>query len=63
MEEEGGDLILETEEEIFSEENTTTILQMSLVEVKIRTTVSQVVKGLINKKYNVIIARIQTFFL
>ena len=50
-----GDLILEEEEEVFSEAVTTTILQMSLVEDRIRTQVIQVVTSLINEKSNVII--------
>ena len=55
MKEVGGDINLEAEEEFFLEEDTTTISQMSLLEDRIRTPISQVVTGLINKKFNVII--------
>ena len=57
MEEAGGDIILEVEEEVFLEEDAPIVTRMSLVEDKIRTIVNQVVTSLINKKYNVIIAR------
>ena len=58
MEEAGRYIILEEEEEVFPEEKEATVLQMLLVEDRIITRVIQVVIGLINKKYNVIIARI-----
>ena len=57
MEEAGRDIILEEEEEVFPEEDATTVLQMSLVEYIIRTQFIQVVTCLINKKFNVIIVR------
>ena len=57
MEEEGGELIIEEKEVVFLEENVIIVLQMLLVEFKIRTPVIQVVTGLINKKFNVIIVR------
>ena len=57
MEEAGGDLILEEEEEVFPEEDAAAVLQISLVEDKIRTLVIQVVTSLINQTLNVIIVR------
>ena len=57
MVEAGGEKILEAEEEVIPEEDAETILRMSLVEDRIRTQVIQVVTGLINKKFNVIIVR------
>ena len=53
----GEETILEAKEEVLPEDDTTEVLQMSLVEEKIRIQVNQVVKGLINKKFNVIIVR------
>ena len=51
MEEAGGDIILEADEDDFREEGVSVALQNSLVEDKIRTSISQVViTGLINKK-------------
>ena len=57
MEEEGGYLILKVEEDVFLEEHTTPVLQMLLVEVKIRIQVSQVAKYLINHEYNSVIVK------
>ena len=57
MEDAGGETIPEVEEETSQEEDAVTILQMSLVEDRIKTQVSQVVTGLINKKSNAIIVR------
>ena len=54
MEEAGGEIILEVEEETSQEEDAAVVLQMLLVEDKIRTQVSQVVTGLINQRFNVI---------
>ena len=49
-----GETILEVGEETSQEEDAAVFLQMSLVEDRIRTQVSQVAIGLINKKSNVI---------
>ena len=57
MEEAGGEITPKVEEEVLLEEDMTKVLQMSLVEVRIRIQVIQVVRGLINKKFNVIIVR------
>ena len=54
MEEEGGETTLEEKEEVLPEEDTTEVLQMLLAEERIRI---QVVRGLINQKFNVIIVR------
>ena len=43
MEEEGGDITLEVEEEVFLEEDVTTVPQISLIEHIIIALVSQVV--------------------
>ena len=48
----------EEEEEVLLEEDEEEVLQMLLVEESIRIQVNQVARGLINKKSNVIIARI-----
>ena len=55
MEEAGGETTPEVEEEVLLEEDMAEFLHMSLVEERIRIQVNQVVKGLINKKSNVII--------
>ena len=55
MEVAGGETTLEAEEEVLLEEDVAVVLRMSLVEDIIRTQVSQVVTGLINTKFNVII--------
>ena len=55
MEEVGGEKNPEAEEDVLPEEDVTEVLQMLLVEERIRIQVSQVVIGLINKKFNVII--------
>ena len=52
-----GETTLEEEEEILQEEDKAEVLQMLVVEEKIRTQVSQVARGLINKKSNVITVR------
>ena len=57
MVEAGGEIISEVEEETSQEEDATVVLHISLVEDIIITQVIQVVKGLINKKYNIIIVR------
>ena len=57
MVEVGGETIAEVEEETSQEEDATTVPWISLVEDIIRTQVSQVARGLINKKFNVIIVR------
>ena len=57
MVEEGGEKILEVEEETSQEEDIAVVSRMSLVDDKIITQVIQVVAGLINKKFNVIIVR------
>ena len=57
MVEAGGETSLEEEEEVLSEEDEEEVLQMLLVEERIRIQVSQVARGLINKKFNIIIVR------
>ena len=57
VEEAGGEIISEEEEETSQEEDVAVVLQMLLVEDIIKTKVSQVVAGLINKKFNFIIVR------
>ena len=54
MEEVGEEIILEVEEETSQEEDTIVVLQMLLVEDRIKTQASQVVTGLINQRFNVI---------
>ena len=53
----GGETTSEVEEEVLQEVDKVEVLQMSVAEEIIRTQVSQVVRGLINKKFNVIIVR------
>ena len=48
---------LEAEEEVLQEEDEGEVLQMSVAEEITRTQVSQVARGLINKKFNVITVR------
>ena len=55
MVEAGGEITSEAEEELLQEEDEAEVLQMSVVEEIIRTQVSQVARGLINKKSNFII--------
>ena len=55
MEEAGGETNSEVEEEVLLEKDVAEVLQMSLVEERMRTQVRKVVRGLINKKFNVII--------
>ena len=57
MVEVGGETTLEAKEEVLPEEDDAEVLQMLLVEESIRIQVIQVAKGLINKKFNVIIVR------
>ena len=57
MVEAGGEIILEAKKETSQEEDASTVPRMSLVEERIKTQVIQVVTGLINKKFNDIIAR------
>ena len=57
MLESGGETILEVEEETSLEDDVAAVPQMSLLEDIIRTQVLQLVRGLINKKFNVIIVR------
>ena len=54
MVETGGETTSEAKEEVLQEEDEAEVLQMSVVEEKIRTQVSQVARVLINKKFNVI---------
>ena len=54
MEEAGGEIISEAEEETYQEEDVAVVLQMLLVEDRTRTQVIQVVRGLINQRFNVI---------
>ena len=56
-EEARGEKNLEAEEEFLPEEDTIEVLQMLVAEEIIRTQVSQVARGLINKKSNVITIR------
>ena len=48
---------LEAEEEVLQEEDEAEVLQMSVAEEITRTQVSQVARGLINQKFNVITVR------
>ena len=57
MVEAGGETTLEAEEEVLQEEDEAEVLQMLVVEEKIRTQLSQVARGLINQKSNVITVR------
>ena len=57
MVEAGGGTTLDAEEEVLPKEDTAEGLQMSLVEEIIRIQVIQVVRGLINTKFNFIIVR------
>ena len=57
MVETGGEKILEEEEETSQEEDVAAVMRMSLVEDEIKTQVIQVITGLINRKFNVIIER------
>ena len=52
-----GETTPEEEEEVIPEEDAAEVLQMSLVEERIRIRFNQVVRGLTNKKFNVIIVR------
>ena len=52
-----GETNSEAEEEVLQEEDEAEILQMLVAEKIIRTQVSQVARGLINKKFNVITIR------
>ena len=49
-----GETTPKAEEEVLPEENEAEVLQLLMVEERIRIQVSQVVNGLINKKFNVI---------
>ena len=53
----GGETTSEAEEEVLQEEDKAEVLQMSVAEEIIRTQVSQVARGLINQKFNVITVR------
>ena len=55
MVEAGGETTTKAEEEVIPEEDKAEFLQMLLVEERIRIQVIQVARGLINKKFNVII--------
>ena len=57
MEEAGGEINSEAEKETSQEEDATTVLQMLLVKDRIKTQVTQVVIGLINQRFNVIIVK------
>ena len=57
MVEAGRETTLKAEEEVLQEEDEVEVLQMSVEGEIIRTQVSQVARGLINKKFNVIIVR------
>ena len=57
MVEAGGEKNREAEEKVLPEEDEEKVLQMLLVEDRIIIQVSQVARGLINKKFNVIIVR------
>ena len=57
MVEAGGETNSEVEEEVLKEEDDVEVLQMSVAEEITRTQVSQVARGLINKKFNFITAR------
>ena len=57
MVEAGGETTSEAEEEVLQEEDEAEVLQMSVAEEITRTQVSQVARGLINQKFNVITVR------
>ena len=57
MVEGGGETTSEAQEEVLQEEDEAEVLQMSVAEEITRSHDSQVAIGLINKKFNVIIAR------
>ena len=57
MVEAGEETTSEAEEEVLQEEDEAKVLQMLVVEEIIRTQVSQVARGLINQKSNVITVR------
>ena len=57
MVEERGETTPKVEEEVLPEEDEAEVLQMLLKEERIRIQVIQVVRGLINKKFNVITIR------
>ena len=57
MEEARGETTPEAEEEVILEEDVAKVLQISLVEERIRIQVSQVVTGLINQNFNGIMIR------
>ena len=57
MVEAGRETTSKAEEEVLQEEDEAEILQMSVAKEIIRAQVSQVARGLINKKFNVIIVR------
>ena len=52
-----GETTSEVEEEVLQEEDEVEVLEMSVAEEITRTQVSQVARGLINQKFNVIIVR------
>jgi hypothetical protein len=54
MEDEGGELTLEVEEEVLSEVDAVAVLQILVEEVKIQIPVNQVIRNLINQRFNVI---------
>jgi hypothetical protein len=53
MEEEGGELTLEVEEEVLLEVDAVAVLQILVEEVKIKITINQVIKSLINQRITV----------
>ena len=57
MVEAGGETTSEAEEEVLQEEDEAEVLEMSVAEEITRTQVSQVARGLINWKFNVITVR------
>ena len=57
MEDAGGEIIPEVEEETSQEEDAVVVLQMLLVEDRIKTQVRQGVIGLINQRFNVTTVR------
>ena len=57
MVEAGGETTSEAKEEVLQEEDEAEVLQMLVAEEITRTQVSQVARGLINRKFNVITVR------
>jgi hypothetical protein len=62
MEEEGGELTPEKEEEVLTKVDAVTILEMLVEEVKTQVRASKVVKELTNQRFNAIIIKAMDIF-